>query len=164
MARGKVRINVKWNKTAAAAILKQIEAGAIATLAELRPEVDKIIKKSVGTEYYTLKQLAQMGHPYSDRHGNGRPGGLPAGVVNKHKGEFYEGFHVRMVTSAKRVGLYVSLEGGRAEELGMKLKEGDPQHHMIGRPWDAHLKKQLAALRPAVEKLAEKYLRIRIKI
>jgi hypothetical protein len=164
MPGAQVRINVKWNKLSMAHVLQQIEEGAVATLAQVRPEVEEIIKKSFGTEYYTLKQLAQMGYPYSDRHGTGRPGGLPAGVVNRHKGEFYQGFKIRLTKTEKRVGLYVTLEGGRAEELGEKLLHGDPEHHMMGRPWDTHLRKQLGTLRPVIEQLAGKYLRIRVKI
>jgi len=158
-----IQLKATWSRLKTEDIMKQIEEGQLVTMKQLVPEFQKVLKKNVGTRYFSLAQLKAMGHPYGTKPGDtGRPGGLPAGVVNYQSGQFYNSFRVLGPRrSAGRIGIYISFTG---ESIGRLLEEGDPMHRMRGRPWRTHLNRELSKLRPAVETLLERNLRIRIKV
>ena len=160
-----VALKAKGTRLDTSSLMKEIEESQITTLKQLAPMFEKVIKRNVGTRYFSLAQLKAMGHPYGTKpQDTGRPGGLPAGVVNYQSGGFYNSFKILGPRrSPGRVGIYISLTG-RGESLGKLLEEGDPKHRMRGRPWQEHLNRELLKLKPAVDALLQRNLRVRIKV
>lgn len=152
---------VRWTRFNYENVAEQVEAVALEALKELKPVLWDVLEKNVGTQYASLAELRQMGHPYRIG-GSGRPKGIPRGVVNRQSGEFFSGFKIH---GPQRRGRYVSISVVVADsEKGKKLEHGDPEHNMQGRPWQEHLQAQMRkAVGPAIRRL-ERTLRIRVKI
>ena len=99
------------------------------TLASIRPIVNDILVKNVGTRYYSLAALEKMGHPYKNR----APGGLAPGVINVQSGEFFRAFRITGPTlSGQRVILYIENNSWKAEMLLHPT-------NMIPRRWESYL-------------------------
>lgn len=156
--RGTVRYT-KLNKTA---LLNEVEQIETDVLAQAKILAQKVIERNIGTQYFSLPQLEAMGHPYSRRHGSGRPGGIPAGIVNKQTGAFLESFVARgPMKMGPRIGITVH-QTGNMEALGRELFTGN--HRLRGRPWPAHLKKELTQVMvPFIRGQLETKLRIRLR-
>jgi hypothetical protein len=154
-------VKARWTKLDVDAIVKQVEADEAVILQQARTMAKEILDRNIGTQYYSLPALAAMGHPYG-WHGSGRPGGLPAGVVNRQSGEFRDSFIVR-VTVAKRTTLTIYQSGMRT--LGIWLREGTHgKHAMRGRPWEQHLRNELArTVIPFIDTNLKRRLRLRVK-
>jgi hypothetical protein len=104
--------------------------------------------------------LRGLGHPYA-HHGSGRPGGLPAGIVNRQSAGFYKSFFVRVAHTGKRVSMIVGQTG--AEQMqSLWLTEGTTR--MRGRPWQAHLRAEIAqVVRPYLMKTLSDRLKLTVK-
>jgi hypothetical protein len=108
---------------------KGIQQAESETLEAIKPIVNEILVKNVGTQYYSLAALKRMGHPYKNR----APGGLAPGIINVQSGEFFRSFKLTgPVASGQRMTLYIENNSWKAEML---LHPGN----MIPRPWDSYL-------------------------
>lgn len=150
---------IRWKRLSADAIIRQVEVLEMEVLASAKAMVAEIIERNVGTQYFTLPMLAKMGHPYSLK-GNGRPGGLPKGVVNKQGGDFYESISVRgPLNTGKRISIYV--KSTNSEKSDWLLTGTD---RMQGRPWNSHLKKELrAVVGPYIKRQLQQRLKLTVK-
>lgn len=72
-------------------IIQDVVALQEKALLEVRNVAEEILKETVGTQYFNLEELTEMGHPYSAKHPNPP---TPRGVVNLQTGEFYKTFHI----------------------------------------------------------------------
>lgn len=84
---GKLRLDDSWSP---AAFLKDFRAAQDAALFDVKAFAQEIVKVTVGTQYYSLTALRQMGHPYSVT--NPMPP-MPPGVINMQSGGFYQSLH-----------------------------------------------------------------------
>ena len=151
---------VRWTKLPIDAIMQQIETLEIETLSSLKEPIRAVLERNVGTQYASLAALKSMGHPYRIG-GPGRPGGIPAGVVNKQSGGFFASFRIRgpLVISGDRVTISVYNTGGY-KVLGGYLAEGTDR--MKGRPWAAHLETEIFKVaNPAITALQK---RLKLKV
>lgn len=108
---------------------KDVQMTEIEALNAVRPVVDDILRKTVGTRYFSLATLRKMGHPYKNR----APGGLAPGIINVQSGEFFRAFRITgPVITGQRVTLYVENDSWKADML-----LSPP--NMIPRPWKSYL-------------------------
>lgn len=135
-------------------VWEDVKQAEVATLQAAKPYINDVLRFCVGTRYYSLKQLAQMGHPYA----NGTPGGLHAGVINVQSGEFFRGFRlVGPEVSKSKAVLYVTNQSWKATPLlsGFGGK-------MVARPWDTYLMWHLQrALMPKLGAMFASRLKLR---
>jgi len=116
----KLELNKVWSSVVQA---------EVDTLASIRPVVDDILVKNVGTQYYSLAALKKMGHPYKNR----APGGLAPGIINVQSGDFFRSFRLTGPTiSGQQVILYIENDSWKGEMLLHP-------HNMIARPWESYL-------------------------
>lgn len=110
-------------------VWEDVLQGEAETLQAVRPVVDEILRKTVGTQYFSLATLSKMGHPYK----KGSPGGLAPGIINVQSGEFFLAFRIiGPVASAKQMTLYVENNSWKAAMLLAPA-------NMIPRPWSSYL-------------------------
>jgi hypothetical protein len=131
------------------------------TLAQLKEPIQEVLNRNIGTQYFTLSDLRQMGHPYKIG-GSGRPGGLPIGIINRQSGEFYHSLIIRgpLAISRNRVSITVYSRGEKP--LGNWLLSGT--NKMQSRPWTKHLRTEIfKIIAPAISSL-EKRIRLRVKV
>jgi hypothetical protein len=151
---------VRWTKLPIERIIQQIEAVEIETLSSLKEPIRAVIERNVGTQYYSLAALKNMGHPYRIG-GPGRPGGLPAGVVNMQSGGFFASFRIRgpLVASGNRITISVYNTAGY-KVLGGYLAEGTER--MKGRPWATHLETEIFKVTSPVIAALQKRLKLKV--
>jgi hypothetical protein len=155
-------IKFRWTKMNTEAILGRLAVEIAQGLSELKVPIKSVIARNVGTQYFTLSDLARLGHPYR-LGGGGRPGGLPAGVVNRQSGEFYRSIVVRgPLISKDRILITVFSRGEK--EKGDWLLTGTGR--MRGRSWTTQLNKEIqAVIMPAMARIAAGMrTRLRVKV
>lgn len=100
----------------------------------LMPVIREEVKKAVGTQYYSLQQLKQMGHPYGLL--NPSPP-LPPGIINRQSGEFYNNMIIappRIVRD--RITISIDAQSWKRDMLLHPSR-------MIARPYDIYLHQRL---------------------
>lgn len=153
-------IKVRWTKLNVNRMMSAVEAEAVSALNGARSLARSILIRNIGTQYFSLQQLRGLGHPYS-WFGSGRPGNLPAGIVNRQSGGFYQSFFIRVAPTGKRVSLLVG-QTGPEQMQGLWLSEGTSR--MRGRNWQGHLRAELArVIRPYIAKNLEQRLKLTVK-
>ena len=142
-------------------IMQQVIALEMETLARLKGPIQEVLVRNVGTQYFSLANLKQIGHPYRIG-GPGRPGGLPAGVVNRQSGEFFQSLIIRgpIPLSGDRIALMVYSRGEKP--LGNWLLSGT--NRMKGRPWTKHLRTEILKVTAPIIAGMGKRLRLRVKV
>jgi len=135
-------------------VYKAVVDAGVMSLAEVRPLVYEVLIKCVGTQYYSLAALKQMGHPYKKR----APGGLNPGVINVQSGEFFRAFKIEGPTrSGSALTLWVDNYSWKAVLL-------IDAPRMISRPWNTYLMWNLQrAITPVLGKLLAKNIKLRWK-
>ena len=151
---------VRWTKLPIARIIEQIEAVEIETLSSLKEPIRAVIERNVGTQYFSLAALKSMGHPYRIG-GPGRPGGIPAGAVNRQSGGFFASFRIRgpLSVSGDRITISVYNTGGY-KVLGGYLAEGTER--MQGRPWATQLESEIFKVVSPVIAGMQKRLKLKV--
>lgn len=154
-------IKVRWKKPSIENIIAQTEAKQMSVLASGKVMANEIVRKSIGTQYFSLAALKALKHPYSLR-GSGRPGGIPAGVVNRQSGRFAKSLFVRgPYKTSYRIALQV-MQTGDAQDIGALLARGSSR--MQGRPWQAYLKRELHRLiSPYIKNGLAQTLKVKVK-
>lgn len=129
-----VSATLTWKGLNKTAIMAQLEVGQTQALRQAKPIIERVIKATVGTRYFSKWQLEKMGHPY--RIGGTPP--MPPGVINAQSKRFYKAMQINGPTKIK--GLLViqiyNLDEDRAWQLGGTEKE-------IPRPYKALLQARL---------------------
>lgn len=152
---------VRWTKLPIEQILQQVAAMELETLTALKAPIKQVIERNVGTQYYSLLALKSMGHPYKVG-GPGRPGGVPAGVINRQRGDFYRSIVLRGPLKLSRDRLAITVYSRGEKELGDWLLGGTGR--MRGRPWTSHLRTEIFQVAvPAIAAL-QRRLRLRVKV
>lgn len=115
-----LKMKVTGPRPLAAKILKQFENAEIEALNIVKPVIQSVLIATVGTQFYSLTQLRQLGHPYSILH-PAPP--MPPGVINRQSGRFFESI---VVTSPVRIGTRVvlSVYAGDQERVDQLIKGG----------------------------------------
>lgn len=87
------KLNLKFPKSV---IMADVKSAQLEASLALKPSVETFLKKNFGTQYYSLNQLAKMGHPYARNFRAGKTGRLskPDWVINTQSGEFYQSLDV----------------------------------------------------------------------
>lgn len=153
-------IRVKWTRLNTAKILQEIRAVELTTLAQLKGPIKEVIDRNIGTQYFSLNDLANLGHPYK-LGGSGRPGGIPAGVVNKQSGDFHRSLILRGPRATQdRITITVYSRGNKI--LGDWLLTGTGR--MKGRPWTKHLRTEIYQVVMPVINTVNRRLRLRVKV
>jgi len=153
-------IKVRWTRLNVQALMQAVETETDSAIEGARKLARSLLIRNMGTQYFTLKQLRGLKHPYS-YHGSGRPGGLPAGIVNKQTGGFYQSFFVRVAHTGKRVSLVVGQTGGEQMQ-GFWLTKGTTR--MRGRDWQGHLRSEMArTIRPYLAATLNERLKLTVK-
>lgn len=113
--------------------VKDLDKAFILTHAEMFRAVEEV----TGTTHYSLRNLAEMGHPY----GVGKKPPLPPGVINKQTGEFSESF---VAKDPRMLGndYIVELESNDPKADKLLNRHGETPK-MIRRPWDQEIQKRL---------------------
>lgn len=155
---------VRWTKLPIDQILQQITALEMETLSSLKGPIKDVIERNIGTQYFSLAELKAMHHPYRIG-GPGRPGGIPAGVVNLQSGDFYSSIVLRGPLKLGQDQVAITVYSRGEKELGGWLLNGTHgKHPMQGRPWTNHLRTEIFKVAaPAIAAL-EKRLRLRVKV
>jgi hypothetical protein len=161
MAGCPVTIKVKWTKLNVDAIVRQAEAVEKDAMRAAKAMVRSVLVRNIGTQYFDLWQLHKLGHPYGYGR-SGRPGGIPAGVVNRQSGRFYRDFFIRgPLHTGKRISITVG-QNGWGQIQGEWLAAGTDR--MRGRPWQKHLQKEISkVVRPYLFKTLNERLRLTVK-
>jgi hypothetical protein len=110
-------------------LYREIVKSGVDSLNEVRPLITSVMTKTVGTQYFSLATLKEMGHPYKDH----APGGLHPGVINVQTGEFFQGFRI---TVPKIIGGTITIYIENDSWKGQVLLH---PNHMIARPWESYL-------------------------
>lgn len=153
-------IRVRWTRLNTAAILQKVRAVELTTLAQLKGPIQEVIDRNTGTQYFSLKDLANLGHPYR-LGGSGRPGGIPAGVVNKQSGNFHRSLILRgPLATQDRITITVYSRGEKM--LGDWLLTGTER--MKGRPWTKHLRAEIYQVVTPIISTINRRLRLRVKV
>ena len=120
-----------------------------------------VIDRNIGTQYFSLEALKQLRHPYRIG-GGGRPGGLPAGVVNRQSGNFHKSIIIRgpLLLGKDRVAITVFSRGDKIK--GDWLLEGTSR--MMGRPWTSHLRTEIYKIAIPIINKTMKSMRLRVKV
>ncbi len=157
----KPTIRVRWTKLPVDKIVEQVTRIELESLVALKGPIQQVIQRNVGTQYFTLADLKRMGHPYKVG-GDGRPGGLPSGVINRQSGGFYESLIIRgpLLLGRDRVAITVYSRGDKV--LGDWLLTGTGR--MKGRPWTSHLRTEIFKVVSPVIAAMEKRIRLRVKV
>lgn len=130
-----LKVRVEHTKLDISAILREAETAERVALQQVLPLVREVMLATVGTRYYSLHQLAAMGHPY----GYGRTPPMHPGVINKQSGDFYRGFIVAgPVHSGNQLSIFVSSTDSKSD----MLLSG--RGRMIARPYDRLLQWKLS--------------------
>jgi len=154
-------IKMRWKKLDTEAILGTLATEIAAELNELKVPIKAVVARNIGTQYFTLRDLRMLQHPYRVG-GPGRPGGLPAGVVNRQSGEFYRSIRVRGPLISKNRVLITLYSSGDKEKGGWLL-EGTKR--MKGRPWTVHLEKEVdKVIMPVLDRLTYLNKRLKVKV
>ncbi len=141
--------------------MQQVTRLEMEALARLKEPIREVLERNVGTQYFSLTDLRKIGHPYKVN-GPGRPGGLPAGVINRQSGGFFESLVLRgpLLLGKDRISITVYSRGEKA--LGNWLLSGTDR--MKGRPWTKHLRTEIFKVTaPAIAAL-ERRIRLRVKV
>lgn len=156
-----LQIKVKWTRLDANKLMRSVEAESKSALESARTMARSVLIRNIGTQYFDLRQLRAMGHPYSRIHGMGRPGGIPLGVVNRQSGGFYESFFIRVAYTGRRYSLLVG-QNGPEQAQGNWLLEGTIR--MRGRPWQKYLRSEIAkVVRPYLQTRLNERLKLTVK-
>lgn len=140
------------SKTDLAHVYRVAEDASIQGLREIRPLIEEVLVKVVGTQYYSLATLRKMGHPYKSK----APGGLKPGVINVQSGDFFRAFKViGPVRATGAVTIWVENDSSTGERL-------EAGGRMIKRPWKSYLMWNLyRAINPVLGPLIAKNIKIR---
>lgn len=130
-----LKTRVVHQKLDIGAILHDVERAEAVALREVIPVVHEVVKATVGTQYYSLHQLARMGHPY----GIGRRPPMHPGVINFQSGKFYQGM---LVSGPSKVGSQLRIYVSSTDEKSDMLLKGTSR--MIARPYDKLLQHRLS--------------------
>jgi hypothetical protein len=141
--------------------MEQVTAIELGALMKLKEPIREIIDRNVGTQYYSLANLRLMDHPYKVR-GSGRPGGLPAGVVNRQSGVFSRSLRIRgpLLLGRDRISITVFSRGEKP--LGNWLLTGTGR--MRGRPWTSQLRTEIYKIMAPIIATLGKRMRLRVKV
>ena len=148
-----IHATLSWKGFDRAAYLQRFTEAQADALQEIQPILMEILTTTVGTQYYDLKTLRKMGHPYSI--GGHAP--LPLGIINKQSGRFLEAMRIIGPT---RIGDLVVLQLiNMDEERAWQLKGGGDSR-MPPRPYKVLLQDRLR--RQAAQKLTAALVKVKV--
>jgi len=101
------------------------------------PLVENILKQTVGTQYFSQRQLTEMGHPY--RINGGEPP-TPRGVVNTQSRRFYDSLSV---TGPLRVGNRIEIRVVTSDSERAAQLDAGGDSKMVPRPWQALIRSRM---------------------
>ncbi len=134
-------------------IWQSLDRAEAEALSSVKPAIYEVLTKIVGTQYYSLATLRNMGHPYKSR----PPGGLHPGVINVQSGAFFGSFKL---VGPSKAGTTMALYLVNTSPKAALLNEGTDR--MIPRPWSSYLMWHLQrAIRPKLGLEVSKRIKLR---